>query len=98
MSDTAIASNNVCKPLSAAPAGARVVVQEVRGGHSVLSRLATLGFTPGALLTVVQNFGRGPLIVAVRDARIALGRGEAGSIQVIAEKNGDSANEPLQSK
>jgi len=98
MTEMLLTPNNVCQPLSAAPAGARVVVQEVRGGHSVLSRLATLGFTPGALLTVVQNFGRGPLIVAVRDARIALGRGEAGSIQVIAEKNGGVANEPLQSK
>ncbi len=98
MAETTSAQNRACQPLNAAPTGARVVVQEVRGGQGILSRLATLGFTPGALLTVVQNFGRGPLIVAVRDARIALGRGEAGAIQVIAEKYGDSANEPLQSQ
>jgi Fe2+ transport system protein FeoA len=41
-----------------------------------------MGFTPGAEVTVLQNFGRGPLIARVRDARIALGRGEARRIQV----------------
>ena len=47
-----------------------------------MSRLATLGFTPGAKLTMVQNFGRGPLIVSIRGTRIALGRGEAAKVCV----------------
>jgi len=47
-----------------------------------MSRLATLGFTPGAKLTMVQNFGRGPLIVSIRGTRIALGRGEAAKVHV----------------
>ncbi len=47
-----------------------------------MSRLATLGFTPGATLTMVQNFGRGPLIVNIRSTRIALGRGEAAKVLV----------------
>jgi len=55
---------------------------ELRGGAHFVSRMATLGFTPGAPLTMVQNFGHGPLIVLVRDARIALGRGEADKIMV----------------
>ena len=55
---------------------------ELHGGAHFVSRLATLGFTPGTSLTMVQNFGRGPLIVLVRDTRIALGRGEAGKIMV----------------
>jgi ferrous iron transport protein A len=54
----------------------------MKGGRGTLSRMASLGFTPGAEITVVQNFGRGPLITLVRDARIALGRGEASKIQV----------------
>ncbi len=54
----------------------------LRGGAGFVSRLATLGFTPGAPLTMVQNYGHGPLIVLVRDARIALGRGEAAKIIV----------------
>jgi Fe2+ transport system protein FeoA len=44
--------------------------------------MASLGFTPGADVSVIQNFGRGPLIALVRGARIALGRGEAQRIRV----------------
>jgi ferrous iron transport protein A len=64
-------------------AGQSGKVASVLGGHGMLSRLATLGFTPGAELIMVQNFGWGPLIVAIRDTRIALGRGEANRVWVI---------------
>jgi Fe2+ transport system protein FeoA len=69
-------------PLSAMHTGEHCIVVELTGGRGMLSRMASLGFTPGAEITVVQNFGRGPLIARVRDARIALGRGEASKIQV----------------
>lgn len=62
--------------------GEQGVVVELIGGRGMLSRMVSLGFTPGAEVTVVQNFGRGPLIARVRDARIALGRGAAGKIHV----------------
>jgi len=75
-------SKNSIVPLNTVPAGSSAVVREVLGGRGILSRLATLGFTPGAVLTMVQNFGHGPLIVSIRDARIALGRGEAGKVNV----------------
>ena len=68
--------------LSAVNRGELVVIKRMTGGHHFLSRLASLGFTPGARLRVVQNFGRGPIIVNVRDTRIALGRGEAEKILV----------------
>ncbi len=70
-------------PLSKLDAGEVGVVRELRGGRGVVSRLAVLGFTPDAEVMMVQNFGRGPLIVTVRDTRIALGRGEAGKIRVV---------------
>jgi ferrous iron transport protein A len=54
----------------------------MNGGHHFLSRLASLGFTPGAHLKVVQNFGHGPILVNLRDTRVALGRGEANKILV----------------
>ncbi len=57
-------------------------VAELQGGKAFVSRLAPLGFTPGAPLTMIQNYGHGPLIVCVRDTRIALGRGEAAKIMV----------------
>ena len=62
--------------------GAWVQIERMTGGHQFLSRLASLGFTPGARLKVVQNYGHGPLIVSVRDTRVALGRGEAEKILV----------------
>lgn len=57
-------------------------VGTLEGGHRLISRLAALGFTPGAAVTVMRNHGFGPLIVSVRGAQIALGRGEAGRIKV----------------
>jgi len=69
-------------PLSNLAPGEMGVVHELTGGWGFVSRLATLGFTPGARLTMVQNFGHGPLIVSIRDTRIALGRGEAAKVLV----------------
>lgn len=63
--------------LSSMHPGARGVVRRLAGGQAFMSRLAALGFTIGAEVRVLQNFGHGPLIVLVRDTRIALGRGEA---------------------
>jgi len=68
--------------LSAVQEGESVRVQGIEGGHYCLSRRASLGFTPGVSLRVVQNVGRGPLIVNLRDTRVALGRGEASKIVV----------------
>jgi ferrous iron transport protein A len=75
--------------LSTVRSGERVHIRQIEGGRTFLSRLATLGFTPGARLRVVQNFGRGPIIVALRDTRVALGRGEASKILVERRLEGD---------
>ncbi|MGD1995976.1 MAG: FeoA family protein [Anaerolineae bacterium] len=72
-------------PLTALSPGEHGVVVQLAGGRGLLGRMATLGFTPGADVTIVQNFGRGPLIARVRDARIALGRGEANKVYVRRE-------------
>jgi len=58
-------------------AGARAVLRQLRGGREFSNRVAALGFTVGAEVLVVENYGRGPIIVEVRDTRVALGRGEA---------------------
>jgi len=73
-------------PLSKLDAGEVGIVQELDGGRGFVGRLAALGFTRDAEVAMVQNFGRGPLIVTVRDTRIALGRGEAGKIQVAKKR------------
>ena len=57
-------------------------ILDLRGGRGLVGRLASLGFTPGASVEMLQNYGHGPLIVEVRDVRIALGRGEAQKVLV----------------
>jgi len=71
-------------PLSFLSAHQSGTVQQLNGGHEFVSRLAALGFTPGTSVEVVQNFGTGPLIVTIRDTRIALGREEARKVRVRA--------------
>ena len=68
--------------LSALAPGEVGVVRQLAGGRGFISRLATLGFTLGIEVNMVQNFGHGPLIVLVRDTRVALGRGEAMKVLV----------------
>lgn len=68
--------------LSAIRTGQKGTVLTLRGGRSFCSRAANLGFTEGAHVEVVQNYGRGPIIVAVRGTRVALGREEADSVLV----------------
>jgi len=68
--------------LSALETGETGIVYDFVAGHTLVSRLSALGFTPDARLCMVQNFGHGPVIVSIRDTRIALGRGEAGKVRV----------------
>lgn len=70
--------------LAESPIGTRAVVRSLRGGHDLVSRLCALGLVAGTPVEVLQNRGRGPLLVRVRDTRIALGRGEAAQILVDA--------------
>lgn len=69
-------------PLARLAPGEVGFVGSLEGGHRFVSRLAALGFTPGAPVQVMRNYGAGPIIVSVRGAQIALGRGEAGRIKV----------------
>lgn len=67
------------------------LIHMLNGGHQLISRLAALGFTPGAPVTVARNNGFGPIIVSVRGAQVALGRGEAGHILVYLAGDGDAS-------
>lgn len=50
-------------------------------------RLAELGLTPGVELTVLQA-SRGPILVAVRGARVAVGQEMAATLLVVSENDG----------
>lgn len=69
-------------PLDQLPVHTRAVVRELSGGSELASRLAAMGLVLGATLEVMQNSGRGPMLVRVRDTRLALGRGEANKVLV----------------
>jgi len=60
------------------------VVRQVGGGKALAGRLAAMGLIVGSRLEVLQNLPHGPVLIRVRDTRIALGRGEA--IKVLAEE------------
>jgi len=81
MADKKLACSDLAT-LSDLPVGTRGVVRQLYGGRGLIGRMVALGFAGGAEVTVIQNYGRGPVIVAVRDTRVALGRGEAARIRV----------------
>jgi ferrous iron transport protein A len=80
MNNSAIDYN---KPLSEITKGSQVTLNKVAVGRELTSRLTSLGLTPGVVVQVLQNQGRGPIIVNVRGTHVALGRGEAEKLLVI---------------
>ncbi|MCS6843131.1 MAG: ferrous iron transport protein A [Caldilineales bacterium] len=72
-------------PLSLAASGQTVTILQVNGVGSVRQRLFDLGLNRGAVVRVVQNDMSGPMILAVKeDGRLALGRGMAHHLLVMA--------------
>jgi len=72
------------KSLGDLPTRARGVVRQLMGGKDFTNRAVCMGLVPGAEIKVIQNYGRGPLIILVQEARLALGRGEANFVLVEA--------------
>ena len=58
--------------LTALPAGSGGTVTGLSGGAGFASRLAGMGLTVGAVLQVLHNTGQGPVLVRVRETRLAL--------------------------
>jgi DtxR family Mn-dependent transcriptional regulator len=58
------------------------VLKSYRGGKDMLGRSLSMGFTPGSVVRMVENFGSGPVLVKVHDVEVALGRGMADKIMV----------------
>jgi ferrous iron transport protein A len=64
------------------PENAVAKVLALPHGRGLAGRLIALGLTPGSEVCVLQNRGRGPVIVEVHGARVALGRGQAEKVVV----------------
>ncbi len=86
-------------PLSFAPVGQILRLVGIRGGLCVHNRLIALGLTPGVELKIVCKNPGGPVILAVKDSRLAIGRGLLHHIEVEPVGRGSSTsqeNEDLQ--
>jgi ferrous iron transport protein A len=68
-------------PLTLAPVGQDLRLCRLCKGRRMARRLAELGLTPGVCLRIVQDAG-GPLLISVRNSRVALGRGIADKLTV----------------
>lgn len=73
--------NNCPFPLTMAAVGQDVRLCQLCAGRRMTHRLAEMGLTPGVCMRVVQDSG-GPMLVAVRGSRVALGRGIAHKLNV----------------
>jgi len=69
-------------PLGMLRPGETGIVVDLSGGRGFVARCLALGCTPGTQVTVERNAGRGPIIIAVRGTRLALGRGESMRLRV----------------
>lgn len=58
------------------------VITRVNGDNRFVSRITSIGLTPGCKVTVVKNEKRRPLLVYSRDTMIALNRNECEDIEV----------------
>src|SRR5665647_3496400 len=72
---------NVILLKSAVP-GKEYIIDRIIGGHGIVGRLNAMGIVPKEIITVVFQTWGGPLTIAVKGVRIALGRGIAHKIEV----------------
>jgi ferrous iron transport protein A len=68
--------------LSAMKVGQSAIIHSIQGGYHFNCRATAMGITPETEVSMLQNTGHGPLLIYLRDTQVALGRGEAGKIEV----------------
>lgn len=64
-------------PLAMVSEGEVVRLVSLRGGRGLNKRLADLGLNIGMTLRVIRRTENGPMILDVKDSRLAIGRGMA---------------------
>ena len=57
-------------------------IAAINGDSRFVSRITSIGLTPGCKVTVVKNDKHRPLLVYSRDTMIALNRNECDSIEI----------------
>ena len=70
------------KKLSELEKDAEGIIASVNGDQRFISRITSIGLTPGCMVTVIKNEKNRPLLVYSRDTMIALNRKECDFIEV----------------
>ncbi len=68
--------------LSEVKADSEAVVSAINGDQRFISRITSIGITPGCRLLVMRNDKNRPMLVYSRDTMIALNRKECAGIEV----------------
>lgn len=79
-------------PLSMAGSEKLLTVTGINAGCGLIRRLADMGITLGANVTVVNGCHPGPLLIDIRGSRLGLGFGVAQKIMVQEAENAQEAN------
>jgi Fur family ferric uptake transcriptional regulator len=74
-------------PLAMASTGERLIIVRFLGGRTMQDRLISMGLNPGSEVEVLNNNGGGPVLVAAKGTRLALGRGVAHKVLVSPMKH-----------
>jgi len=69
------------RSLDLVPSGTEVIVKEIQAGCGLRFRLYGIGIIPGEKLKVIKN-DRGPILLKVGNAKLAIGKGAAKKILV----------------
>ena len=72
--------------LSEIKADKEAIVSEIKGDQRFISRITSIGITPGCKIRVVRNDRNRPMLVYSRDTMIALNRKECNGIEVTEVK------------
>lgn len=68
--------------LASAKPNIELTIAEIAGGYGMRRKLADMGLVPGTKIKVLSRNMLGPIILAVRNYRLAIGRGVASKIMV----------------
>ena len=74
------------KKLSELEKDAEGIITSVNGDARFVSRITSIGLTPGCRVTMIKNEKNRPLLVYSRDTMIALNRSECEAVEVEGAK------------
>ena len=76
--------DSFARPLTEIEPGQSVIIAALQGGFECQHRLISLGLFVNQKVRVLQSFkGRGPILLAVGETRLAVGQGMAKKIMVV---------------